>query len=413
MKLLHTADWHLGRTLFGRRRYEEFEAFLDWLGDTIDREAIDALLIAGDVFDTTTPSNRAQALYYRFLCRVAASHCRHVVVIGGNHDSPTFLDAPRELLQALDVHVVGQARENPAEEVIVLRDAEGQPELIVCAVPYLRDRDVRHAEAGESLVDKERKLLDGIRQHYAAVTHAAQTHRDRLEMPVPIVGMGHLFTAGAQTMDGDGVRDLYVGSLAHVGASLFPDCLDYVALGHLHVPQIVAGRQTLRYSGSPIAMGFGEANQRKSVCVVHWDTLGQTAPTEVQCLEVPVFQRLARLRGDWTQIEQGLRDWLARDEPCWLEIVYDGQEVIADLRERITVLTEGSALEVLRIRNQRLIARAIERMHTGEHLHELDVQEVFERCLDAHAIPPAQRPALMRSYQETLLALQQRDDRAH
>jgi exonuclease SbcD len=84
MKILHTADWHLGRTLYGRKRYEEFSAFLDWLAQTIADKKIDTLLVAGDVFDTSTPSNRSQELYYRFLCRVAASCCRHVVVIGGN-----------------------------------------------------------------------------------------------------------------------------------------------------------------------------------------------------------------------------------------------------------------------------------------------------------------------------------------
>lgn len=105
MKILHTSDWHIGRILYGRKRYEEFEAFLTWLADTIQQNEVDALLVAGDVFDTSAPSNRSQALYYRFLCRVAASTCRHVVVVAGNHDSPSFLNAPKELLRTLDVHV--------------------------------------------------------------------------------------------------------------------------------------------------------------------------------------------------------------------------------------------------------------------------------------------------------------------
>ena len=146
MRLLHTSDWHIGRTLYGRKRYAEFEAFLNWLAETIQQHEVDALLVAGDIFDTSAPSNRAQELYYRFLCRVAASNCRHVVVIAGNHDSPSFLNAPKELLRALDVHVIGSACENPADEVLVFADAQGAPELIVCAVPYLRDRDIRVAE---------------------------------------------------------------------------------------------------------------------------------------------------------------------------------------------------------------------------------------------------------------------------
>jgi exonuclease SbcD len=113
MKILHTSDWHIGRSLYGRKRYDEFSAFLDWLAEFIQTENIDALLVAGDIFDTSMPSNRAQELYYRFLCKVSASCCRHIVVIAGNHDSPSFLNAPKELLRALNVHVVGSITQNP------------------------------------------------------------------------------------------------------------------------------------------------------------------------------------------------------------------------------------------------------------------------------------------------------------
>ena len=156
MKILHTSDWHLGRSLYGRKRYDEFSAFLDWLTQTIENEGIDALLVAGDVFDTSTPSNRAQELYYRFLCRVSTSCCRHVVVIAGNHDSPSFLNAPKELLRALNVYVVGSMTDPLEDEVIVLHKDE-QPEAIVCAVPYLRDKDIRTVEPGETIDDKKRQ----------------------------------------------------------------------------------------------------------------------------------------------------------------------------------------------------------------------------------------------------------------
>ena len=196
MKLLHTSDWHIGRTLYGRKRYEEFEEFLAWLVETIQQNKIDALLVAGDVFDNSAPSNRAQELYYRFLCRVATSSCRHVVVVAGNHDSPSFLNAPKELLKALDVHVIGSVSEALEDEVLVLCNEQDTPELIVCAVPYLRDRDIRVAEAGESIKDKERKLIDGIRNHYRNVAALAERNRKEFGVDIPIVAMGHLFTAG-------------------------------------------------------------------------------------------------------------------------------------------------------------------------------------------------------------------------
>ena len=404
LRLLHTSDWHLGRLLYGRKRYAEFAAFLDWLLDTLRAEGIDVLLVAGDIFDTTTPSNAAQTLYYRFLRRVAATGCRHVVVIGGNHDSPTFLDAPAELLKMLDVHVVGAATDNPAEEVITLRDPEGAVELLVCAVPYLRDRDLRRAEAGESPEDKERKLAEGIRRHYAAVVEAALQRNAVLPQPVPVVGMGHLFTAGGQTVDGDGVRELYVGSLAHVTAGIFPEALDYVALGHLHVPQPVGGREFVRYSGSPLAMGFGEAAQAKQVCVVEF------APEKtVSLLPVPVFQRLERVTGDWPRVEARLTALKAAGESVWMEVTHTGHEVMDDLRERLESLTAGSALEVLKARDARKALHVLNRQATDETLDDLSPEEVFARCLDAGQVPPEQRGELEQCFGEILQALQESD----
>ena len=128
MKILHTSDWHLGRSLYGRKRYEEFAAFLEWLARLLAEEEIDVLLVAGDVFDNTAPSNRSQEMYYRFLCRVADSSCRHVVITAGNHDSPSFLDAPRELLRHLHIHIIGSISADIDSEVILLQDPLGQAE---------------------------------------------------------------------------------------------------------------------------------------------------------------------------------------------------------------------------------------------------------------------------------------------
>jgi len=405
MRLLHTSDWHLGRALYKRSRYEEFTAFLDWLISCLEHEQIDVLLVAGDIFDTTTPSHRAQALYYRFLHQIATTACRHVVIIAGNHDSPSLLDAPRELLRYLNVHVVGDISGDPAAEVLSLQGPEGTTELIVCAVPYLRDRAIRKAEAGESLRDKERKLLDGIRAHYQAVIEQAEQVRARLHRPVPIVALGHLFAAGGRT--GDGVRDLYVGSLAHVGADVFPPSIDYLALGHLHVAQNVAGQNHLRYSGSPIPMGFGEAGQRKVVLVVDF----AADKPEVRELAVPCWQELIRISGDWETIQQQLQTLHAENSQAWLEIIYDGVP-IDDLRTQLDELIEGSELEILRVKTARLPARALTAANASESLEQLQPLDVFRRCLDANEIAAAERPELEAAYQELLLELQQADRQA-
>jgi len=408
MKILHTSDWHLGRTLYGRKRYQEFEGFLNWLAETIEHEQVDALLVAGDVFDTSTPSNRAQELYYRFLSHAATSTCRHVVMIAGNHDSPSFLNAPRELLRSLNVHVIGAVTENREDEVLLLRGQDGILELIICAVPYLRDRDIRVAEAGESIEDKGRKLIEGIQSHYADVAALAEQKRTALDADVPTVAMGHLFAAGGQTLDGDGVRELYVGSLAHVTAGIFPENLDYVALGHLHLPQKVNNVETIRYSGSPLPIGFGEAKQQKSVCLVEFHS---TIPV-VRLIDVPVFQKLERIKGDWDEISSRILELSNTDSHAWLEIAYEGDKVIGDLRERLDTAIAGTKMEILRIKDNRIIDRVLGQTHDEETLDNLNINDVFERCLAVHEVPDDQRPELLRAYQETISSLHEDDTRA-
>lgn len=402
MKILHTSDWHLGRSLYGRQRYDEFEAFLNWLSETIQQNDVHTLLVSGDIFDNSTPSTRAQELYYRFLGKTFRSSCRHIVIIAGNHDSPAFLDAPQQLLKALDIHVIGHGSHPPEEEVLVLHDEYRNPELIVCAVPYLRDRDIRTSDAGESTDRKEQKLLEGIRTHYASVAALAEQKRQELGGDIPVVAMGHLFTADGQTIDGDGVRELYVGSLAHVTASIFPENLDYVALGHLHVPQTVNHTDTIRYSGSPLPMGFGEAQQQKSVCLVEF----QGTSANVQTIAIPVFRRLESIRGDLDAITARIRKLASENEAIWLEIIYEGAEIIGNLRERLENATESTLLDIIRVRNQRIIDRVLERTQPEETLYDLDIYEVFSRCLDAHDIPQEQRPTLTATYRKAVFSLE-------
>lgn len=398
MKIIHTSDWHIGRSLYGRKRYEETAAFLDWLVNIITEEKADVLLVAGDVFDNSAPSNQAQEMYYRFLCRVAESPCRHVVITAGNHDSPSFLNAPREVLRYLNVHVMGCIGARPEEEVLVLDDDQGVPGLIVMAVPYLRDRDIRTSEAGETPADKERKLREGISRHYEAVFDAAQAIRFQLNPNLPLVAMGHLFAAGGQTMEGDGVRSLYVGTLAQVGGDIFSPAIDYVALGHLHLPQRVGSAETRRYSGSPLPMGFGEAQQAKLIFKVDF---AEGQPT-VTPITVPCFQALKSIRGDWNTIFERLQQLIAEQSSAWLEIIYEGKEIISDLPQRLDEAVAGSKLEILRVRNIRVTERVLNATCQEETLDDLDVTEVFQRCLDAHQVPPEQQEGLRQTYQEVL-----------
>ncbi|MDR2726110.1 MAG: exonuclease subunit SbcD, partial [Candidatus Adiutrix sp.] len=288
-RLLHTSDWHLGRPLYGRRRYGEYAAFLDWLAETIAREEADVLAVAGDIFDSSTPSPRAQALYYRFLAKLAGGGRRvRVLIIAGNHDSPALLEAPGDLLAALDIHVSGTI--DQGGRLVTLRDEAGNPRLLAALAPYPRERDLRESEPGESLEDKERKLLEALAGHWRRLGALAEA----AGRETPKAALGHLFAAGGLTVAGDGVRPVYVGGLGQVPAEIFPPVFDYVALGHLHQPQTVAGQDRLRYCGSPLHLSFDEPERPKSVTLVDFTPEGPVART----LDVPVFQVLRRLKGD-------------------------------------------------------------------------------------------------------------------
>jgi DNA repair protein SbcD/Mre11 len=404
LRVLHTADWHIGRNLYGRKRYEEFEAFLNWLVEILEAHQIDILLIAGDVFDTTTPSNRAQALYYQFLSKAAATCCRHIVVIAGNHDSPTFLNAPKELLRTLNVHVVGSITEQPEDEVIILNNSENIPEAIICAVPYLRDKDVRTVEPGETFEDKNSKLIEGIRNHYEEVCRIADARRKELG-DIPLLAMGHLFAAGGKTIDGDGVRDLYVGSLAYVGKDTFPTSIDYLALGHLHVPQKVGGEEHLRYSGSPIPMGFGEANQVKTVLLVSFD---KKTPF-IEELPIPCFQPLVRIKGSLEAILEKLETLSQEESHAWLEIEYTGSEIIPNLRTIAEEAVAGSAMDIRRIENRQLINEVLNSCTEQETLDETTPEEVFQKRLETQNVPHEKWEELSLAYKEVMHAILEED----
>jgi exonuclease SbcD len=407
MKILHTSDWHLGRTLYHKKRHEEAAAFLDWLLDILRNEHVDLLLVAGDIFDTTTPGTRAQELYYGFLGRVNQTGCRNVVITGGNHDSPGFLNAPGAILSALNIHVVGSTEENPADEVIEIRDQMNRLQAIVCAVPFLRDRDVRSVEAEEDQGDKSEKLLQGIVNHYREVTDKALKIREEAG-EIPLIGMGHLFTKLGKTTEGDGVRELYIGTVGHVDTGAISHGFDYMALGHLHVAQKAGGRDHVRYSGSPIPMSFTEAGQEKKVILVEFSA----NQPDIREITVPCFRRLVALSGSVDELTtklEALAD--ARDE-AWVELEITGGFSGLNITEHFKTLTEGSALEILRIKNQLLMERTLGKADESETLENLDPSIVFDRCLDAFEVPDDDRSALTATYREALHILESNESDA-
>ena len=349
MKIIHTSDWHLGARLHDQDRQAEHEAFARWLLELLRREAPDALVVAGDIFDTGAPSNRSQECYYSLLAAICGEAlCRMVVVIGGNHDSPSLLDAPAAALEHLRTRVIGAIDAADLErQVVVVDGADGRPGLVIGAVPYLREGDLRRDQAGEDDADRQAGLRDGFRRHYEAVANLAQQRaRERAGRDLPLLLTGHLYLGGATLSDSTSERAPRVGNLAALPPGLLP-AADYGALGHLHSPQDLAGAPSWRYSGSPLPMSFGEAGQEKAVVVVEF---GPTpgAPPRVRLERVPAFQRLEQVQGSPEAIAERLRELVTAGESAWVEVQVTAAEGdLGPFWASLPGLVEGSAVRIL------------------------------------------------------------------
>jgi exonuclease SbcD len=331
------------------------------------------------------------------------------VIIAGNHDSAYLLEAPKTVLKTLNVHVVGNVTDSIEDEILLLKGTKKSDlvQAIVCAVPYLRDRDIRKSQAGESQADKNQNTIDGIAEHYQRVLAAAKYKQDELaktQALVPIIATGHLFTAGAKTTENDGVRDLYVGNLGHIHADMLKGIADYVALGHLHMPQRVAQSDVIRYCGSPIAMSFGEAEQNKIVCMVEFSSDLYGINTQVHEVAIPKFQKLQSIKGDWPQIVEKISLLKKSKENYWLEVIYEGKEVKGQLHQEVLALVENTSLQVLNTKNNQLRNTVLQQSSTQVSLQSMSEKEVFNRLLELKEIPAEQTDELKECY---ALALQQ------
>lgn len=401
MRILHTSDWHLGQHFMGKTRQAEHQAFCAWLLEQVRSQAVDVLLIAGDVFDTGAPPSYAREQYYRLVVELRDAGCA-LVVLGGNHDSPAMLGESRSLLAQLGTQVVPGVGVDLAEQVRVLHDREGVPGAILCAVPFIRPRDVTASQAGQSAQDKQQSLQQAIAEHYRALHQLAQRKRDELGLVLPIIATGHLTTVGASASES--VREIYVGSLEAFPTSAFPPA-DYIALGHIHRPQKVGGLEHIRYSGSPIALSFDEARQQKEVLLL---TFGDGSLQSITPLPVPVFQPMASLRGSLKELAGAIAEQAAQgtpERPVWLEVQVSSDDYLSDLQSRINALCEGLPVEVLRIRRERGTASASLASEARETLDELSVEDVFSRRLQQETLDEDDSRRLQELYRQVLETL--------
>jgi exonuclease SbcD len=407
MRLLHTSDWHLGQNFMGKSRQAEHRQLIDWLVAQVDEHAVDAVLIAGDIFDTGTPPSYARELYSELVVRLHGAGVA-LLLLGGNHDSVATLRESSALLERLSASVVPHA-DAPEAQVRVLplraNATKATPGCVVCAVPFIRARDVMQSEYGQSAEQKQQTLQLAIQAYYQAVFSAADARRKVLEselgQAVPLIATGHLTTVGASASES--VREIYVGALEAFPTSAFPP-VDYIALGHIHRPQKVGGLAHIRYSGSPIALSFDEATQQKEMLLVD---LGEAGLEAVTPLPVPVFQPLVALKGNLKTLPDAFAN-AAKDaspeRPVWIEVTVAEDDYLADLPARIQTLTEGLPLEVLRIRRERGNNVAQLSADAGVTLDELDPLDVFARRLAHETLDDDIREALTARYKAVVAA---------
>lgn len=349
IRILHTADWHLGQTFFGYDRAEEHKAFLDWLAEEIRQNEIDALVIAGDVFDVSNPSAASQRIYYEFIYRVTAENPKlQIVIVAGNHDSAARLEAPLPLLQAMRTEVRGVVRKLEGGEIdydhltIELKNREGEAEVLCMAVPFLRQGDYPVVET------EGNPYMEGVRELYARLLQRLWARRETNQA---ILAVGHLQATGSEIAEKDYSERTVIGGLECVSPDTFSEKIAYTALGHIHKAQRVSGRENVRYAGSPIPMSFAEKHYHHGVVMV---TLDEGCAVDIRRIECPQSIPLISVPGGEAaspeKIIEILRDLPEVDgEAPYLEVKVLLEEPEPMLRQEIEEALAGKQYRLARI----------------------------------------------------------------
>ncbi|MCT4615289.1 MAG: exonuclease SbcCD subunit D C-terminal domain-containing protein [Marinifilaceae bacterium] len=380
MKILHSSDWHLGQRLHGKERIEEHNFFLNWLIETINKQEIDILIIAGDIFDIGYPPNSALQQYYKFLMSLYKSHCKHIIIIGGNHDYISTLNAPKEILNLLNIHVIGGATEKIEDEIIEIKENE-EIKCVVCAVPFLRDKDIRKSQAGENYTDKIKAIKEGIKNHYKLVGEKTQKYKQK---NIPVIGTGHLYVNGSKLSDSE--RDIHIGNLGSVSSEIFGDYFDYVALGHIHQAQKISQNNFIRYSGSPIPLSFSERKDSKIAIIVNLSN-----SISVEDIEIPKFRKLVRFKGSYESVKKSLQDHICKKEHTkdWIEIQIQEDEYSSEIMNLYPNLPEiNPNIEIINssIKFKNRISGTSDLFEETTSLLELSTKDVFKKMLESEDI---------------------------
>ena len=395
MRILHTADWHLGLRLYKKELHDEHRKFFDWLLELIRVRDIYALLISGDMFDQANPSNESRKLYYEFLKELISMNCL-VIITGGNHDSPGILNAPKDILQMLQVNVVGNVPDQMEDEVFeILKD--GEIGAVVCAVPYIREPDIHRFTEGEEYDDKRKQVSAGIRNHFKALSDYCAAKYDP---SIPIIAMGHLYAAGATTSESE--REIQIGYQSPVTADDFPERFDYVALGHIHRPQFVAQQTRIRYSGSPIALSFSEKNDKKIVIELEItaDGIEQTSHP------VPAFRKLVKFSGTYEAVKTAIESFKNHGEAkAWAELQIVEETVTPAIQSAVSSFVADFDSDQIEILNHRITSTSApiginDMVDDHTQLEDLKPNMVLSKMMESESFTEEQRAMIVQAFIE-------------
>ena len=395
MKILHTADWHIGKKLHKHDLAPDFDLFINWLCDTIESHEVEVLLVSGDIFDLANPSSEARKQYYRALMQLKKLNCR-LILTGGNHDSPAMLDAPRDILRELDMHVIGGLPANLEEVILPITGKSGEVEVVIAALPFLRDSDLRTAGEGNTYEDRLDATRKGIQNTFSTVAEICKQQQPG----IPVIAMGHLFAAGAETSESE--RDIQIGNQAAFNALQFGDYFNYIALGHIHKPQRINGAVPTYYSGSPIPLSFSERKDEKRVLLI--DTQLGFEPSSIK---VPAFRSLLKISGTLEELQeklslpvnQGQLDSLIEVEMT--EENYDAHKIFS-LDELVTNFDiEGFEIVKHRASFKNQVRGAAD-LYTNRQLEDLSPRDVFLELIGKHQYEEETHREILSAFEELL-----------
>jgi DNA repair protein SbcD/Mre11 len=381
MKLLHTSDWHLGQTFYEYSRDYEHQHFLEWLTATIAEKEIDVLLVCGDVFDVSNPASASVTMFYKFL--MGSVHSRpglQVIVIAGNHDSPSRLEAPKPLLEYSNITIVGNPDYLPdgsinLEKLIIpIKNISGKVEAWCIAMPFIRPGDY------SSTTGFGTSYPDGIHAIYKEAYEYAISKKQTGE---GLIALGHLHTSGAEVSGNDKSERPIMGGVDFVPITAFDDHLAYTALGHIHKAQKVGGKENIRYSGSPLPMSFSERDYKHQVILLE---MGGEHVLHIESIEVPVKVKLLSVPKAHKPLKEVLTELscLPRssdiDHAPYLEVRVLLESPEPSLRHQVETALKGKNARLAKIDVKYPVGiHEEEEAFTFEKLQELQPVSVFSR----------------------------------